>query len=69
MSTIRESILQDALDGRLDLIGLTVDQYHEFIDNGTIPEDPTTELLDGLLVRKDRSGRGEFVNIAVSKLL
>ena len=55
MSTIRESILQDALDGRLDLIGLTVDQYHEFIDNGTIPEDPTTELLDGLLVRKDRS--------------
>src|SRR5439155_15439399 len=59
MPTIRQSLLQDALDGQLDLVGLTVDQYHDFIDNGTIPEDPSMELLDGLLVRKDRSATGE----------
>jgi hypothetical protein len=37
---------------------LTVDQYHELIARHIIPEDIGTELIDGFLVRKDRSAVG-----------
>jgi Uma2 family endonuclease len=41
------------------VVGLTVDQYHRMIASGILPEGEPIELLDGLLVRKDRSARGE----------
>jgi Uma2 family endonuclease len=58
-ATVRESILHQALDGQVKLVGLTVDQYHDLIDRGTLAEDTSTELIDGLLVQKDRSKAGE----------
>ena len=41
------------------LVPLTVDQYHAMIDNGILEEGAPIELLDGMLVRKDRSAKGE----------
>ena len=41
------------------LVRITVDQYHEWIESGLLPTNPTVELIDGLLVRKDRSHVGE----------
>lgn len=38
---------------------LTVDQYHRMIDSGILREGEPIELLDGVLVYKDRSDRGE----------
>jgi len=40
------------------LVPLTVDQYHKMIARGILPEGAPIELIDGLLVRKDRSDRG-----------
>jgi Uma2 family endonuclease len=40
-------------------VPLTVDQYHRMIETGILPEGKPIELLDGYLVRKDRSSRGE----------
>lgn len=40
------------------LVRITTDQYHKMIENGIIPEDSSTELLDGLIVHKDRSDFG-----------
>src|SRR5688500_16463669 len=44
---------------RASIVPLTVDQYHEMVKHGIVPEDGTVELLRGGLVRKDRSGPGE----------
>lgn len=41
------------------VVGLTVDQYHQMIARGILEEGAPIELLDGLLVRKDRSKTGE----------
>lgn len=38
---------------------LTVDQYHQMIDNGILEEGAPFELLNGIIVRKDRSAIGE----------
>jgi len=37
---------------------LTVDQYHAMREQGILPEGAPIELIDGLLVRKDRRGGG-----------
>lgn len=37
---------------------LTVDQYHQMIKSGILREGAPIELLDGVLVYKDRSARG-----------
>ena len=37
------------------LFRITADQYHEMIDVGIVPEDASIELLDGMIVFKDRS--------------
>jgi hypothetical protein len=37
-----------------ELVPLTVEQYHRMIAAGILPEGEPIELLDGLLVRKDR---------------
>src|SRR5947209_705088 len=38
---------------------ITVDQYHRMIETGIIESGSPIELLDGMLVAKDRSARGE----------
>lgn len=38
---------------------LTVDQYHRMIRQGILPEAEPVELLDGQLVRKNRSAAGD----------
>lgn len=38
---------------------LTLQQYAAMIEQGIVPEDASVELLDGALVRKDRSVLGE----------
>ncbi|MBI3269695.1 MAG: Uma2 family endonuclease [Planctomycetes bacterium] len=48
---------QTAPSGRLARI--TVEQYHRMLEVGILRECEPIELLDGLLVLKDRSGRGE----------
>jgi len=40
-------------------VPLTVDQYHQMIETGILAEGEPIELLDGVLVRKDRSAAGE----------
>jgi Uma2 family endonuclease len=41
------------------VVGLTVDQYVRMIEEGILPEGEPIELLDGILVRKDRAKAGE----------
>ena len=41
------------------LVPITVDQYQLMLDTGILQDGDPIELIDGLLVRKDRSARGE----------
>ena len=41
------------------LYRLTVDVYHKMIAQGLLPEGAPYELIDGAVVRKDRSAAGE----------
>ena len=41
------------------LVPITVDQYQLMLDTGILHDGDPIELIDGLLVRKDRSARGE----------
>ena len=42
----------------LPLVPISLDQYQHMIDSGILLDGDSIELLDGLLVRKDRSGCG-----------
>jgi Putative restriction endonuclease len=53
------SILQDAAAGRAIIQPWTVDLYHRAIEHGWLEEHTAFELLDGLVVRKDRAKAGE----------
>jgi Uma2 family endonuclease len=53
------SILQDATAGRAIIQPWTVDLYHRAIAQGWLEENAAFELLDGFIVRKDRSKVGE----------
>jgi Uma2 family endonuclease len=44
---------------RASIVPLTIAQYERMISEGIVPEDSTTELLCGVIVRKDRSSPGE----------
>jgi Uma2 family endonuclease len=50
---------RDLLDDRAIFMPFTVDQYHWMIEHGVFPEGEPYELLDGYLIRKDRSAAGE----------
>jgi Uma2 family endonuclease len=50
--------LRELVEGA-SVVGLTLDQYIRMIQNGILPEGEPIELLDGFLVRKDRSKAGE----------
>src|SRR5436190_14463477 len=52
-------IFRPVIAGRVQMTPLTVDEYDRLIKSGELPEDPSVELLEGYLVRKDRSAEGE----------
>lgn len=41
------------------LVSLTVDQYHVMLENGILHDGDPIELVEGLLVRKNRAAAGE----------
>ena len=49
----------ELIDKRTVLMPITVDQYHRMIDTGILPSGEPYELLEGHLIRKDRSAEGE----------
>ena len=51
--------LKELAETHAMVVPLTVDQYHEMIAAGILAEGEPIELLDGMLVRKDRSKAGE----------
>ena len=53
------TILQEAAAGRATIVPWTVEQYHRAIETGFVPEDTSVELIDGLIVKKDRAKAGE----------
>lgn len=52
------NVFGETADGRLELLALSVEQYDRMIEEGILPEDAGVELLDGVLVRKDRGDAG-----------
>jgi Uma2 family endonuclease len=52
-------LMRDLMKTPGSLVGLTVEQYHRMIEGGILEEGAPIELLDGFLVRKDRSKLGE----------
>jgi hypothetical protein len=50
--------LRELVEGA-SVVGLTIDQYVSMIKNGILREGAPIELIDGFLVRKDRSKAGE----------
>jgi Uma2 family endonuclease len=55
---VSTALFKDLLHDRTGIVPLSVEQYHRMIETGILEEDPSIELLDGFLVRKDRSKRG-----------
>ncbi len=47
-----------ALAGRGPLVRFTVDDVQAMLRAGLLPEDASTELLDGCIVRTDKSATG-----------
>lgn len=52
------NVIGESVGGRLELLPLSVEQYDRMIEEGILPEDTSVELLDGMLVRKDRGDAG-----------
>jgi hypothetical protein len=52
------NVIGKTAGGRLRLVPLTIEQYHRMINEGILPEDTSVELLDGMLVPKDRGDAG-----------
>lgn len=59
-------LLEDAAFGRARVVPLTVDQYHEMAAAGILDADIAIELLDGMLVAKERGGSTEGGTATVS---
>lgn len=52
------NVIGESVGGQLEILPLSVEQYDRMIEEGILPEDTTVELLDGVLVRKDRGDAG-----------
>jgi Uma2 family endonuclease len=53
------NILEQIVAGQTaGIVPLSVDQYHQMISNGILREGDSIELIDGVLVRKDRADKG-----------
>jgi Uma2 family endonuclease len=48
------NVITEAKGGGMQVVPLSLNQYHRMIDEGILPEDSAVELLDGVLVPKDR---------------
>jgi Uma2 family endonuclease len=53
------SIRAMLLEEKPNLYPLTVHEYHKMIELGVLPEGEPYELLDGMIVRKERNALGE----------
>ncbi|MCY3021718.1 MAG: Uma2 family endonuclease [Planctomycetota bacterium] len=53
------AVLRRAAASDAPLVAITVEQYHHMLEAGAILEGAPIELLNGMLVWKDRSARGE----------
>ena len=53
------TLQQELTDARTQLMSLSTDQYHQMIEAGILVSGDPYELLDGVLVLKDRSKLGE----------
>lgn len=53
------TILQEAAAGTTTVLAWTTDRYRSAVTAGIIPEDTAFELLDGLIIRKNRAAAGE----------
>lgn len=53
------AVLRRAAASDAPLVAITVEQYHHMLEAGAILESAPVELLNGMLVWKDRSARGE----------
>ncbi len=58
-TAVRQSMLDQVLKGQLELVPWTTEQYLWALNSGFLPGDTGTELIDGFVVRKDRSAAGE----------
>jgi Uma2 family endonuclease len=55
-----DTLLEELVGGRAPpLVPLTIDQLHEMIDAGIVPNGAPIELIDGILVYKDRGSAGD----------
>jgi Uma2 family endonuclease len=55
-----ETLLEELVGGPAPpLVPLTIDQLHEMIDAGIVPNGAPIELIDGILVYKDRGSAGD----------
>ncbi len=53
------NILEQIVAGeRPSVVPLSTEQYHKMISNGILREGDSIELIDGILVRKDRADQG-----------
>ena len=59
MTTVSPSRLRELIQERAVLAPVTVDQYHQMLEAGVYTSGDPFELLDGIVVHKDRSTRGE----------
>jgi Uma2 family endonuclease len=53
------SLLDELEDPRTKVLPITTDQYDRMIADGILEEGEPYELLNGAIIRKDRSARGE----------
>ena len=51
-------VLNHLLDSNSDVMRLTITQYHRMMEAGIVQEGAPYELINGIIVRKDRSARG-----------
>jgi hypothetical protein len=58
-SATLEEQLRDMVENRAAVLPLKVGQYHRMITTGVVPEGEPFELLNGYVIRKDRSATGE----------
>jgi len=59
MPATLEEQLRDMVENRAVVLPLKVGQYHQMIASGVVPEGEPFELLNGYVIRKDRSAAGE----------
>lgn len=52
------TVFRDVIAGKVQIDPITVEQYHQMIRAGGLPESTAYELISGFVVRNDRAARG-----------